>query len=437
MEKIASGARGEVQIPEAPYERQLITRDGQQRWILWHDAKGPGNLIIGVGHDITERKQAEQRIQTQVKRLTALSEIDRAISSSFGLDISLGAVLAHVTEQLHVDAASILIFNALSNTLSYAAGRGFRTKAFEKAKTLRVGEGYAGRAVLDRRIIHVPNLLERNDNPRLQKALPSESFVSYYCLPLIAKGSVKGVLEIFQRSPLEPDADWLDFLQTLAGQAAIAIDNAALFNGIQRSNVELTMAYDATIEGWSKALDLRDKETEGHTQRVTDMTLRLAHLFGLQDEDLVHVRRGALLHDIGKMGVPDGILLKPGPLTDDEWLIMRKHTQFAFDMLAPIHYLGPALDIPYCHHEKWDGSGYPRGLKGEQIPLAARIFALVDVWDAVTSDRPYRPAWSEERAYEYIETQSGTHFDPRVVRVSLESGLLRKKPQPVKLAQTE
>jgi putative nucleotidyltransferase with HDIG domain len=175
------------------------------------------------------------------------------------------------------------------------------------------------------------------------------------------------------------------------------------------------MAYDATIEGWSHALDLRDKETEGHTQRVTEMTLKLGRSFGLSEADMVQVRWGALLHDIGKMGVPDGILNKPGPLTDEEWLVMKKHPSFAYEMLSPIRYLRQALDIPYSHHEKWDGSGYPRGLKGEQIPLTARLFAMVDVWDALTSNRPYRKAWSEEKTRRHIQAGAGTHFDPKAV----------------------
>jgi putative nucleotidyltransferase with HDIG domain len=242
-----------------------------------------------------------------------------------------------------------------------------------------------------------------------------EAFVSYYAVPLMAKGYTKGVLEIFKRAPLEPDEEWVSFLNTLARQAAIAIDNATLFDGLQRSNAELSLAYDATIEGWSHALDLRDKETEGHTLRVTEMTMKLAHAFDLSNGELAQVRWGALLHDIGKMGVPDMILLKPGPLTDEEWVIMKKHPVFAYEMLSPIHYLHSALDIPYCHHEKWDGTGYPRGLKGEQIPLTARIFAVVDVWDALCSDRPYRPAWSKEKVSQHIKSLANTHFDPRVV----------------------
>jgi HD-GYP domain-containing protein (c-di-GMP phosphodiesterase class II) len=184
---------------------------------------------------------------------------------------------------------------------------------------------------------------------------------------------------------------------------------------MQRSNSELAHAYNATIEGWSRALDLRDKETEGHSRRVTEMTIKLAQSLGLSEEELVNIRWGAELHDIGKMGVPDNILLKPGPLTDSEWVLMKKHPLLAFEMLSPIHYLRHALEIPYCHHEKWDGTGYPRGLKGTYIPLAARIFAVVDVWDALNSDRPYRPAWPEEKALEHIQASSGTHFDPQIV----------------------
>jgi len=184
---------------------------------------------------------------------------------------------------------------------------------------------------------------------------------------------------------------------------------------LREANTQLLSAYEATIEGWSHALDLRDQETEGHSQRVTELTLKLAKILGMSDDEIMHIRRGALLHDMGKIGIPDSILHKPAALTDEEWVVMRKHPQFVYDMLYSVEYLRPALNIPYCHHEKWDGTGYPRGLKGEQIPLAARLFAVVDVWDALTSDRPYRPAWSQEDALIFIREQSGSHFDPQVV----------------------
>jgi putative nucleotidyltransferase with HDIG domain len=268
--------------------------------------------------------------------------------------------------------------------------------------------------------MHPPDL--NNGETIFQRAnmLAREAFVVYCGAPLVAKGQIKGVLEMFHRSPFELNEEMSNFIETLAGQAAIAIDNAELFDNLQRTNLELSLAYDATIEGWSHALDLRDKETEGHTLRVTEIAEQLARRMGMSDAEITHLRRGALLHDIGKMGVPDAILLKPGPLTDAEWNIMRKHPQYAFEMLSSIVYLRPALDIPYCHHERWDGSGYPRGLMGEKIPFAARIFAVVDVWDALTSDRPYRQAWTQERAMEYLQAKVEVDFDPQVVEMFLQ-----------------
>jgi putative two-component system response regulator len=189
---------------------------------------------------------------------------------------------------------------------------------------------------------------------------------------------------------------------------------------LEELNAKLLIAYDKTIEGWSQALDLRDKETEGHTLRVTDKTLELAKAIGITGEELDHIRRGALLHDVGKLGIPDAILLKPGKLTDDEWATMRRHPVYAYEWLSGIDFLEKALDIPYCHHEKWDGSGYPRKLKGEEIPLAARLFAIIDVWDALTSDRPYRAAMPEDEVREYVRAQSGSHFDPQIVEVFIK-----------------
>ena len=285
---------------------------------------------------------------------------------------------------------------------------------------LRLNECLAGRIALERRTHFTTDLLNEDANSARAALLSDEGFITYYGVPLIAKGAVKGVLEIFHRAPLAPNAEWVDFLEALGGQVAIAIDNAGLFDSLQRTNSELVMAYDATIEGWSHALDLRDHETEGHTQRVTELTMRLARLMGIEETHLIHIRRGALLHDIGKVGIPDSILLKPGALTPTEWEGMRQHPVYARDLLAPIAYLRLAMDIPYCHHEKWDGTGYPRGLRGEEIPLAARIFAVIDVWDALLSNRPYRPAWKMENVREHIRAQSGIHFDPRVVEIFLE-----------------
>lgn len=358
-----------------------------------------------------ERKLAEDQIRLQLARLLALRRIDEAITSSFDLRLILNTALAQTIEQLQVDAADILLLNEDLHTLEYFTGQGFHTRSMENMR-IPLNNSYAGRAVLERRLIQIADLSAR---PLLSRELSGEGFVCYCGIPLINKGKVNGVLEVFHRAPLQPSAKWLDFFETLAGQAAIAIDNATLFQKLQRSNFELELAYNATIEGWSRALELRDRETEGHTQRVTEMTLNLARALAVPSDHLIHIQRGGLLHDIGKMGVPDGILLKPGPLTERERAVMSQHPQLAFDWLAPITFLQRALEIPYCHHEKWDGTGYPRGLAGEQIPLSARIFAVADVWDALTNDRPYRKAWSRAEAVEYIRAHRGRHFDPRVV----------------------
>jgi PAS domain S-box-containing protein len=411
------------------------------------------NIAANALHRVSLHEQVEQRLE----RLAALRAIDRAISASLDLRVALNVLLDQVMGQLGVDAAAVLLLDPHTRTLDYAARRGFRTGGERSRGGLT--QDYAGRAVLDRRLIAIPDTAEAseshfkhamasNDQARTANgpvgaslgelggaragdlvaagmpgglngphaSLPAgEGFRAYFGAPLMAKGSVVGVLEVYNRTPIHALPEWLEFLDALAELAAIAIDNARLFDSLQHSNLNLTVAYDATIEGWSRALDLRDKETEGHTQRVTQLSVRLGRAQGLTEDELVHVRRGALLHDIGKMGVPDQILGKPGPLNDEEWGIMRRHPVYAYEMLSPIIYLHPALDIPYCHHEKWDGTGYPRGLAGEHIPLAARLFAVVDVWDALCSDRPYRAAWPPEKVTAHIRSLIGTHFDPQAV----------------------
>lgn len=419
MENWVDELRAGGQINEMDFRIPL--RDGGLRYLhgsgaFLRDEAGNPLRFIGTAQDVTERKLAESQINKQINRLLALRKIDEAITSSFDLRLILNALLSQALEQLQVDAADILLLNEDLYRLDYFTGQGFRVSPTETMQ-IPLNNSYTGRAVLERRLVQIADL---KAYPLLNRKMPGEGFVSYYGIPLINKGKVNGVLEIFHRAPLRPDPEWMSFFETLAGQAAIAIDNATLFQKLQRSNLELGLAYNATIEGWSRALDLRDKETEGHTQRVTEMTLKLARYMGMPEEQLVHIHRGVLLHDIGKMGAPDSILLKPGPLTEEEWEIMRRHPQLAYDWLAPISFLQQALEIPYCHHEKWNGMGYPRGLKGEEIPLSARIFAVADVWDALTNDRPYRKAWSKEEALEYIRGNSGRHFDPQVVEAFLE-----------------
>jgi HD-GYP domain-containing protein (c-di-GMP phosphodiesterase class II) len=385
-------------------------------------------LLQALGDHAAQAIANAQLFQDAERRslqLQALRTIDYAVTASPDLSTILDVVLDQITEQLSVDSACLLLFNSLTQTLDYAAGHGFCTPVLQYTRLL-LGQGYAGVAAKERKTIYISDLRGRDTDFLRSPHFKAEKFITYLGVPLVVKEKIKGVLEIFQRSLLQPDQNWLKFLDNLAGQTAIAIDNAELFIDLQRSNAELILAYDATIDGWSYALDLRDNETEGHTWRVTDMTLRLGRDIGISEDELVHIRRGAMLHDIGKLGVPDSILLKPGPLTDEERKLMQKHPDYAYEMLSPINFLNPALDIPYCHHEKWDGTGYPRRLGGEGIPRAARIFAVVDVWDALTSNRPYRKAWTKDESLDYIQEQDGKYFDPQVI-----ARFLKMKPKSI------
>ena len=399
---------GLVEIYEEERER---TYKQEEIYLLQHLA---AQAAISI-----ENARLFEDAQRRLRQTTALREIDQAITGSVEFQRVLKVVLKHTISELGVDAAAILLYDPEEKSLHYEIGNGFLAESLQHTH-LKLGQGYAGRAALGKQTIYIQNLQVRNTDFLRSPTFHQEGFICYFGVPLIAKGEIKGVLEIFHRTPLNPDIEWLSFMETLAGQIAIAIDNATLYKNLQRSNEELSLAYDATIEGWSRALDLRDRETEGHTLRVTELTVEMAAEMGMSKEELVHIRRGALLHDIGKMGVPDRILLKPDTLTNEEWKIMQKHPIFAYEMLSPISFLRPALDIPYCHHERWDGTGYPRKLKGDEIPIVARIFAVVDVWDALTSNRPYRPAWTKEQALEHIQEQPGKHFDPKVVEVFLK-----------------
>ncbi|HIE24974.1 MAG TPA: HD domain-containing protein [Anaerolineales bacterium] len=376
-------------------------------------------LVVDIAHDVTERKEADDDIQRYISRLAALRSIDQAIIGNFDLSTLLNILLTHLRKQLAVDAASVMRYQKDRQRLSFAQGKGLRTKAYQQ-QDLKLGEGYSGKSALERVPIFIPDLRQPNANYLNIGMFEEEGIIGYYALPLISKDSLVGVLEISHRSPLNPDDEWIDYLQTLAGQAAIAIDNIGLFTHLQRTNEELRLAYDATIEGWARALEMKDSETEGHSRRVVDLTIDLARKMGISDKKMQNIYRGALLHDIGKMGIPDEILQKPAKLTDEEREIMKMHPVYAYEWLSPIEYLKPALDIPYCHHEKWDGTGYPRGLKGTQIPIAARIFSIVDYWEALISERPYKEAWPQEKALAHIREESGKSFDPKIVSIFLD-----------------
>ena len=359
-------------------------------------------------------------LQTDKLQLTALAHVGRIINSSLGLKRVLEEVMDSLIELMQAERG-FLMLRDLNGELSFSIARGadqvnLDESAFAISQTIVQRVAKSGEPVLT---------TDAQGDPRFEKEHSIMAFQlrSILCAPLKLKDEVIGVIFLDNRVHVgrfqEKD---LPLLTAFADQAAVAIDNARLFDDLQTANieleaanVELETAYEATLKGWVRALDLRDRETEGHTQRVTTLTLELAKTVCKHEEDLVHITRGALLHDIGKMGIPDSILLKPGKLTFDEREQMKQHTVLAYEMLSPIDFLRPAIEIPYCHHEKWDGTGYPRGLRGTDIPFNARIFSIVDVWDALTSNRPYREAVDPNEVRQYIREQSGTHFDPQVV----------------------
>lgn len=367
---------------------------------------------------IDRARMMESRLK-QIQRMLALRKIDRAISTGFDLGMNLNLFLQEARAQLGADAAVILLYNSYLQVLEVTKVVGLDAHALQGGY-VRVGSGTAGQVVLDRKMLLVEDLIA---NPvfysfyaRKEKSLLEDAdYHSYAAVPLIVKGQVKGVLELYFSARIKPSPDWLDFFEMLAGQAAIMIDNAEMFLDLQKSNLDLQMAYQSTLEGWVKALDMRDKETEGYTQRVTEMTVQFARHLGFSDEQLTHMRRGALLHDIGKMAVPDEILSKKGELSEEERAVLRQHPLYAYQWLQSIPYLKEAMEIPYCHHERWDGSGYPRRLKGAEIPMSARAFSIVNVWNALRTDRPYREALTVEDAFKEIHAQAGKQFDPDLV----------------------
>ena len=386
-----------------------------------------GNPIVSTAlQDITRVSQSllllEQSVSDQLKlkesQLRALMSVGQVINSSLGLQRVLEEVMDSLISLMRAERGFLMLRES-NGELAVRIARGIAhinldEEAFKVSRTVV-------RKVVESNAPVLTTNAQADPRFDAQMSVAAYQLRSILCVPLKLKNELIGVLYVDNRAHagIFKEHD-LELISAFADQAAVAIDSARLFEELQESHRELEKAYQATLEGWVRALDLRDKETEGHTQRVTILTHRLARSMGVSDNLLVHITRGALLHDIGKMAIPDGILLKPGQLTDEERKLIQKHPIYAYEMLSPIDFLVPAIDIPYCHHEKWDGSGYPRGLKGHEIPFAARIFPIVDVWDALTSDRPYRKAMPHTEVRQLIQADSGKHFDPVVVEAFMD-----------------
>jgi response regulator RpfG family c-di-GMP phosphodiesterase len=356
----------------------------------------------------------------RVEHLSALRDIDQAIASSLDVQLTLKIVIGHILKHVGGDSVCAFLFNQDASYLNLVAANG-DARNIPSNLRIKVSGDVISEAIMDHTMVQVPSINEANLNPRLKKLFLLEQYACMQIIPFLARGKSFGAMIVLHKHPCQLGLDGKEFAETLVTQASIGIDNANLFEDIQHFNTELRKAYDETIEGWARAINMRNQETAEHTRRVAEMTLAIAEqFFSFSQKELQNIWYGALLHDIGKIAVPDEILFKPGRLTDEEWVIMKRHPQAAYDMLSSIAYLKEALNIPHYHHEKWNGEGYPTGLSGTAIPLAARLFAVVDVWDALVSDRPYRKAWTHERALNLIREQSGIHFDPDIVPIFLD-----------------
>jgi HD-GYP domain-containing protein (c-di-GMP phosphodiesterase class II) len=350
--------------------------------------------------------------------LSLLLQVSRALAASLEIDEVLQTAIESAVRTLGLDTGAIYLLEGSDLTLGATTPPlppGF-PEALRRAQL--GGHPHVARCLAEREPVSLVEWAAADLTPPERAVCEARGLRSVLFVPVLVAGEAVGAFIVGSVGRVHAFSERdVELCRALSHEIGLALANARLYESLQRSHEELERAYEETIEGWSLALEMRDDETQGHALRVADLAVELGRGMGMSEEALVHLRRGALLHDIGKMVVPDAILHKPGPLTDEEWAVMRRHPESGRDFLRKVAYLAPALDVPYAHHERWDGSGYPRGLAGEEIPLAARVFAVADSFDALTSDRPYRPAWTEEATLAYIRERAGTHYDPAVVAV--------------------
>lgn len=379
------------------------------------------NILKTISEMITrsiERADLYQKAKKQLTHLESLHAIDQAITSIYDIQVVNNIILDQTCRDLEADAADILILNSPANILEFTGRRGFREPLIGSNR-VSLTTSVAGKVLLEGKDFSISNL-DENPLPFIQKFMPIENFKSYFARPLTIKGKAVGVMEVFLRKIYFPDEEWNNLFEALTTQAAVAFDSHQKYSDLQKLQLNMATSFRSTLETWSKSLELHDIESHGHIRRVTDETLGMAKRMGIKDEELPNIERGALLHDIGKLAIMDDILQKKGALTDEEWKEIKRHPDVSRELLSNVKMLEDALDIPYSHHENWDGSGYPQGLKGEEIPLAARIFAVVETYDALTSPRPYREAWSKKQAMQYLIDQKEKKYDPKVVDLFLD-----------------
>lgn len=346
--------------------------------------------------------------------------IARILQGSLEVHEALPVILESVASVLEAEVVTVLRYNPASQRFEILDTWGFEPAIIAKLN-LYFETGMAGKSIFkDNQPIWIEDLQDYPSGSQLLNRLDEEGFRGYGALPLMAHNELVGALEIAWRKPQYSKAIHADFLTRIAQQVAFALERTYIVKDLRQRNMELATRYNAMVEGLSRALELRDLETEGHTRRVSTLTMHLVKHMQIPPEQWDAIRVGALLHDIGKIGIPDAILLKPGSLTEQEKKIMQQHVLYGYKILASIINARPALDITLYHHERWDGKGYPYGLNGEQIPLVARLFAIVDVYDALISDRPYRPAWSRSKVLDYIKAEAGGQFDPKLVKMFMD-----------------
>ena len=369
--------------------------------------------VVGIG---IKSIRLIEILKERVQWLEVLHRLNEQIGTNVETEKLYQLLVDSVMEPTGADAAALLIYKSTTGLLEAVAAQGWLKKVYEKP--FRKDEGLVGFVFGSGHTYISPNL--RQDPFLLARSRP---FVpdpsSSISVPVKNERGTSGVFTLAVKDPSRITKELVQFVEMFGSYCGIVLGRSEQIQELRQAKDEVAQAYDETLRGWARALGYRDSETFEHTERVTELSSALGKALGLEERQLEALRRGAILHDIGKIGIPDAILGKPGALTEEEQAVMRTHAAFAYELLKPIDFLKDAVVVPYCHHEHWDGSGYPRGLKGEQIPLLARIFTVADVYDALTSDRPYRAAWTKEQTLDYIRSQSGKIFDPHIVEVFL------------------